>query len=149
MMIRSIHNLREVGRRCEEGEPLDQELSYWLSEGIRAFLDRESSCLEHAFGLQVGRGGVPWWKEEAICVRDRALRALVEGYPSDMSVTAKARLLNNLSLRYAASAWRYDRTKEHMPDWYRGTHREKLWIAFNSGAAMPISERQLRSVIMA
>ncbi len=34
-----------------------------------------------------------------------------------------------------------------MPPRYSDTQNEYLWRAFKSGAAMPISERQLRSIL--
>jgi hypothetical protein len=34
-----------------------------------------------------------------------------------------------------------------MPERYAGTQNEYLWRAFKSGAAMPISERQLRNIL--
>jgi hypothetical protein len=54
-----------------------------------------------------------------------------------------------LSARYAASAWRFDRAQESMPPHYAGTAHEWLWLAFTSGAPMPIGERQLRNILPA
>ena len=34
-----------------------------------------------------------------------------------------------------------------MPPRYRGTQKECLWRAFKAGAAMPLSERQLRNIL--
>jgi hypothetical protein len=34
-----------------------------------------------------------------------------------------------------------------VPDAYAGTPREYLWRAFSSGAAMPLSERQVRNIV--
>jgi hypothetical protein len=34
-----------------------------------------------------------------------------------------------------------------MPVDYAGTAHEQLWLAFKSGAAMPLGERQLRTIL--
>jgi hypothetical protein len=46
-----------------------------------------------------------------------------------------------------ASAWRIDRNYEDMPPAYAGTPKEFLWQAFQSGAPMPLGERQLRNIV--
>ncbi len=51
------------------------------------------------------------------------------------------------AVRYAASAWRFDRERDAMPERYKGTQTECLWRAFKSGATMPIGVRQLRNIL--
>jgi hypothetical protein len=52
-----------------------------------------------------------------------------------------------MSERFAAANWTADRGEYGMPDRYRGTPKEYLWLAFKSGAAMPLGERRLRSIL--
>jgi len=49
--------------------------------------------------------------------------------------------------RYGGSAWRLDREHAAMPADYAGTPHAHLWRAFKSGAAMPLGERQLRTIL--
>lgn len=51
------------------------------------------------------------------------------------------------AVRYAASAWRFERAIEQMPERYAGTTSEFPWRAFKAGAPMPIGERQLRNIL--
>jgi hypothetical protein len=147
-MLSSIHNLREITRRCLAGEQLDDELSCWLGASLLEFLERRSPTVDKAFGLEFPRGGIPWWMEEAIRKRDAALRKLAERYLADRCLSARSRQVRILSCRYEASAWRQDRDRRDMPRRYVGTPNEYLWRAFKSGAAMPLGERQLRSILM-
>ncbi len=64
-----------------------------------------------------------------------------------LPVAAQARSIRSLALRYAASAWPRERNCEMLPAASEGTFREWLWIAFKSGAPMPLGERQLRHVL--
>lgn len=146
-MLTEIRNLQEVARQCLAGENLDPELSNWLGESLRDFLERRAETIEDALGLCAPRGGVPWWMEAAIRERDAALRELAARFFADQSVSAQARLIRQRALRYAASSWRFDRDRGEMPEHYRGSMNAWLWRAFKSGAAMPIGERQLRTVL--
>ena len=76
-----------------------------------------------------------------------ALRELVERFHGTRSVSGQAQEVRRRALRYAASAWRFDRDRDAMPPRYDGTQKEYLWRAFKAGAAMPLSERQLRSIL--
>lgn len=147
-MLSSIHNLREIARQCLTGEQLDDELSRWLGASILEFLERRSPTIDKALGLEFPRGGIPWWMEEAIRKRNTALRQLAERYLADRGISERSRQIQILSCRYAASAWRHDRDCDEMPQCYAGTPNEHLWQAFQSGAAMPLSERQLRNILM-
>ena len=146
-MLSSIQNLREITRLCHAGEPLDQDLSRWLGNSLQDFLDHRCRSIDDALGLRFPQGGIPWWREEAIRARDAALRQLVARYFAALNTSARAREVFRLSIRYAGSAWRYDREREMMPHHYAGTGHEYLWRAFQSGAAMPIGERQLRTIL--
>jgi len=146
-MITTIESLREISRRCQAAEPLDEELARWLGEALERFLAHSCRTIDEAFGLCFPQGGVPWWLEEAIRQRDAALRALAEQLDPALSTTARAREVRALATRYAASAWLRDRGQDEMPPAYVGTPKEHLWRAFRSGAAMPLGERQLRSIL--
>ncbi len=145
-MLMEIDKLRRIADCCLSGKVLDRELSSWLGRSLEAYLAREVSSLEAALGLRFAKGGIPWWMEERIRRRDKALRDLAHRYFSSVSVTERAREIHRLALRYAASAWRFDSQAENMPASYRDTVKEWLWQAFKSGASMPLSERQLRNI---
>jgi hypothetical protein len=66
---------------------------------------------------------------------------------ADLSISAQAGRIHQLSSRYAASAWRFDRERTEVPASYRGTPHEMLWLAFKSGATMPLCKRQLRTIL--
>ncbi len=146
-MLTAIENLREISRRCVSGEPLGRELSRWLGTSLESFLEHRCRSVDDALGLRFPQGGVPWWREEAIRGRDATLRGLAARFCAESSTSAQARLIHTLMVRYAATAWRYDRDREAMPERYAGGPHGDLWRAFKSGAAMPIGERQLRNIL--
>ena len=146
-MLAEINNLREVARRCLAGQPLDKDLSEWLGTSLQEFLNRGSTTIEEALGLRAPRGGVPWWMEDAIRIRDSALRDLARHFHAERSVSGQAKEIHRRALLYAASTWRFDRECAEMPTHYAGTLRGYLWRAFKSGAAMPLGERQLRNIL--
>ena len=146
-MLAAINKLREIRERCREGEPLDLSVSCWLAERLDRYLDHECTSVDDALGLRQPRGGMPWWLVEAVYERNAALSGLAELIAADCSPSAQAREVRRLTLRYGASAWRHDRDREAMPGSYRGTAREYLWIAFKSGAPIPLGERQLRKIL--
>jgi len=146
-MLHRIRKLQEISDQCRCGGSLTRDNAAWLADHLERFLRHQCPSLEDAFGLHAPRGGVPWWRDQAIRERDEALRHLAVRFFSDLSVTAQARAIEQLSLRYAASRWRFDRDADEMPEYYRRTPKECLWRAFKSGATMPIGERHLRSII--
>jgi hypothetical protein len=146
-MYATIDKLREISRRCLADEPLSDEQLRWLGQSLTDFLSHRTRSVDEALGLRFARGGVPWWLEEAMRKRDGALRELAEMHCPDLSVTAQARRIHELGTRYERTAWRSDRAQDWMPPAYVGTADELMWRAFNSGAPMPISERQLRHVL--
>lgn len=146
-IFESIDNLREIMGRCFDGEPLDGDLADWLGDAIDGYLTQQFRSLEEAFGLIFPRGGIPWWREEAIRKRDRALRYFAETFLDELALGPQAQEIWTTATRYAASAWRFDDDNDDMPDQYAGTPKECLWLAFKSGAPMPIGERQLRNIL--
>lgn len=143
----SIDNLREIMGRCLVGEPLDVDLANWLGGALEGYLTRQFRTLEEALGLIFPRGGIPWWREEAMRKRDAALRYLADTFLGDLATGTQAHNIWTGAIRYAASAWRFDREVDEMPERYAGTPKECLWRAFKSGAPMPIGERQLRNIL--
>jgi hypothetical protein len=146
-MLSTVQNLREIARRCQAGEPLPAGLSSWLGQSLDQFLSHRRGSTDEAFGLRRARGGVPWWMEEAMHRRDGALRELARRFYPTISVAARAREIHKLAVRYASSAWLRERNIEALPPGSEGTRRQWLWLAFKSGALMPIGERQLRHLL--
>ena len=147
-MLGAIQYLGEIAQRCLKGQPLDEETARWLGRLLDDFLARGSRAFEEAQGLVQGRGGVPWWLEFAIRRRDAALRELARRFLGDLHLSAQAKSIRTLAIRYAASTWHTDKDLHEVPAPYIGTPQEWLWYAFHSGARMPTGERQLRSVLL-
>ena len=147
-MLNSIDNLRQIKQRCIAGEPLDMNQAQWLGTALSRFLDHRCTSMDDALGLRFAQGGMPWWRAEANRERDAALRDVAETYMAGQSKSAQAKQIARMSLRYAASAWRLDRVSEDMPSHYEDTIKQPLWLAFKSGATMPIGERQLRNILV-
>ena len=148
-MLETIDRLRQIKQRCLSCEPLSNDLSRWIGSALQDFLEQRSNSVDAALGLRFPQGGVPWWREEAIRVRDGVLRSLARDFLAELTRSAQAKQIATLSVRYAASAWRHDREHCDMPERYRGKVKEYLWLAFTSGATMPIGERQLRNILEA
>jgi len=146
-MPTTIDRLRDVSSHCRRGAPLPPDLAGWLAAGIERFLGREAKDLDGALGLIQAQGGIPWWREDAIRRRDLALRDLWRAACPQAGVTARARRIAEMLKRYGGSAWRLDREHAAMPADYAGTPHAHLWRAFKSGAAMPLGERQLRTIL--
>jgi hypothetical protein len=146
-MLAEITYLREVAQKCRSGAALEPKLASWLGSCLENYLNHRARDMDDAFSLRNGRGGVPWWMEEALHKRDAALRKLSESHFIGLSPTACARKIRESSERYAASSWRFDQKRPEMPKAYKGTPKQYLWKAFQSGAPMPIGERQLRAIL--
>ncbi len=65
-MLHEIDSLREIARRCLAGQPLEDHHSRWLGRSLDKFLNQSCRSIEEAFGLHMPKGGIPWWREEAI-----------------------------------------------------------------------------------
>jgi len=146
-MVDAIKQLREIAKRCARGQPLHEDLSRWLAQSLERFLDHQVQSIEEALGIQAMRGGVPWWREEAIRQRDALLRLLALRHFADLSLTQKSREICRLARRYAETAWRFDRDLPAMPDRYRHKPQELLFQAFRLAAPMPVCERHLRTIL--
>ena len=146
-MLHAIDNMRIVAELCQSRQPLPEPLAAWLGDSLQAFLESRTPSLNDAFGIRNARGGIPWRTEVCMRHRDSALRSLALAFLGDLTVTRQADRIHQLSCRYAASAWRFDRERTEMPSHYRGTVQEYLWLAFKSGATMPLCTRQLRTIL--
>ncbi len=146
-MLMTIERLREISAQCLSGGTLDAGHARWLGERLADFLACRHRSIEEAFGLRFAQGGIPWWKEERIRRRDACLRSLAATYPGDMPLGAMVRDIHKISVRYGASAWRFERRRAEMPAAHAGTARAYLWQAFKTGAPMPLGERQLRNIL--
>ena len=146
-MLQEINHLREIAEHCRRGNSLDPKLANWLGSCLDEFLSRRAAHMDEAFGIRAARGGVSWRMEQALRTRDSALRTLARQLDPSLSWRARARRISQLSARYAASAWHLDKMRSEMPALYAGTYKEQLWIAFQSGAPMPIGERRLSELI--
>ena len=146
-MLATIELLESISARCLAGQQLEEGQRHWLGRVLAEYLAHRCPTIEDAMRLRGDRGGIPWWREQANRKRDAALRELAARHFARLSVTAQAREIHTLSLRYAASAWLFDRERAAMPPHYAGTAKEWLWRAFAARAPMPIGERQLRHIL--
>src|SRR5262245_34962972 len=146
-MLATIARLHEISERCLSGNALSGEQALWLGEALSRFVKRQSATIEEALGIQGCRGGVSWRMALAIQRRNCALIELAKRHFSGLSTTAQGRGVSGLCVRYAASAWRFDRQRPSMPSFYAGMPQEWLWHAFSAGSPMPIGERQIRSIL--
>jgi hypothetical protein len=140
--------LHGISQRCLAGETLTPDDMDWLGRKLAAFLEHRYATLEDAMGLRAGRGGVPWWRERAIRRRNVALRELAGRFYAGQCVSAQARAIFSLAIRYGATRWRHDRRLMAPPLPYSRAPHALLWQAFASGAPMPIGERRLRSILL-
>jgi hypothetical protein len=143
----AIDNMRTVAQLCRTGERLPDDLANWLAASLQSFLNHQAGSLNDAFGLRNARGGVPWRMEASMRVRDRVLRELSAAHFGHLSLSARAGRIHELSARYAAASWRFDRERDAMPAGYAGTPLAFLWLAFKSGAVMPLGRRQLQKIL--
>jgi hypothetical protein len=146
-MYHAICRLRTLRAVLREEAALDDQTAEWAWTGLSRFLDRRSATLDEAFELKAPPGGVPWWREEAIRERDEALRAIATIECAAASASQRARRVDALVRRYALGSWPVDAAAGVMPEGYRGSAREHLWRAFQSGAPLPLGDRQMRTIL--
>jgi hypothetical protein len=146
-MLPVIKNLKTILEKCASGQSLSLEEAAWLACALQAYFERRCRTLDEAFGLFWPKGGVPWWLADAIGMRNRTLVELADRFYADLPTSARAKQIAQIALRYAAANWPIDREKPEMPEYYSDSPRQYLWLAFKSGAAMPLCERQLRNIL--
>ncbi len=123
----------------------------WLARGLCEYLDgaERGLSLDLALDLSPAPGQANWWTAEGIEARDAALREMAARFWPERKVASQAYEIHRAALRYAASSWRFDHERADMPGHYRGNKSEYLWLAFASGATMPLSKRQLQTILAA
>ena len=146
-MLASIESLHTIHECCVSNRPLSPDLREWLASSLGRYLEHDCDSLNEAFGLVHMHGGVPWWRERGIRIRDTALRKLAREFYSDQTAYGRAKAVFALSQRYCTTSWSRDRHLDEMPARYRDTPKEYLWRAFRSEAKMPLSERRLRTLL--
>ena len=146
-MLGNIETLHAIHNRCMGDLPLTPDLRNWLADSLGRYLGHDCDNLNEAFGVIQSHGGVPWWRERAIRLRDAALRELSHETYGTISVYSRAKAIAEISKRYQTTCWPRDRQLSEMPERYRGTPKEHLWRAFKSDAKMPVSERRLRTLL--
>ena len=147
--LTAIARLRRLAAALEVGEQPDLGDGAWLAERLARYLDgaERGLTVETALDLAPMPGQASWWTEEATQARDDALRQMAARFWPERRVAGQAYEIHRAALRYVASAWRFDRGRADMPERYVGTAAEWLWQAFASGATMPLSKRQLQSIL--
>ena len=143
----SVEHLRQLAVTLQDGG----ESERWLARCLQQFFDRaeRGSSIEEALDLSPAPGGQTWIEEEYRGQRDAVFRAMAQHFWPEHRPGGQAREIERRSLRYAGSAWRFDRESANMPEHYRGSELEYLWRAFKAGAPMPIKQRQLETILTA
>ncbi len=143
--LTAVEKLRRLVPVLEAG---DAE-ARWLAECLCNYFDGAERGLtaDMALDLSPMPGAAAWWTAEAIEARDAALRDLATLFWPGRKVASQAFQIARLASRYATAAWRFDRDRPEMPARYVGTEAEHLWMAFKSGATMPLGKRQLQAVL--
>ncbi|MFG7490510.1 hypothetical protein [Methylorubrum rhodesianum] len=121
-----------------------------LAARLRLYFEsaEEGITLDDCFGLRVCRGGSPWWRLETIGRRDAAVRLLARRHHNGRPVARQAAEIRAGLLRYAATAWRFDRLKAEVPFSYLGTERQIQFDILRTHEII-LSERQLQRILSA
>ncbi|WP_232628888.1 hypothetical protein [Methylobacterium sp. Leaf118] len=137
--------LRRVADRRETDEDRVE-----IAARLQLYLEtaEKGLTLDDCFGLSVCPGGSPWWRREATGRRDAALRLLARRHHGGRPVARQAAEIRAGLLRYAATAWRFDRTKSEPPSNYLGTEREIQFDILRVHEII-LSERQLQRILSA
>lgn len=146
-MRNPIQALNQLLKACAENQPIPDELRCWLARSLEGFLQNDCKTLNEAFGICQDHGGIPWWKERAIRLRDEALREMARIHFPEGTVTTRAKAIAQQSERYATTNWPRDRVLDDMPSGYADRPLHYIWLAFKSGAKMPVSQRHLRTLL--
>ena len=138
----AVENMKLLVRYRDANEPLPPDLIFWLSDAFQAYLEGRCASLNDAFALKRHARAYA-----QLVTRNEALRALAGVHFSSYRLSRQATRISELSRRYGTGRWRHDQHFKAMPQAYRGTVDECLWLAFKSGAAMPLGPRQLRTIL--
>ena len=129
---------------------IDTHPDCWAADCFRKYLQgaHEGVSLEQAFGLTVGPGGMPWWREESLKARDDAIRKLADQHFGNLDLNGQANALLETIRRYRGSRWRFDRLKDRMPESYAGTRSELLYETLRRGGGdLPGSKKHLLQIL--
>ena len=86
--------------------------SDWLAHRLADYLNqRGATTLENTFGLKPGRGEAPWWKQEAMAARDKAIKRVAQPL-SGRPVAEQARQVLAAAERYRQGRWCFDQERE-------------------------------------
>jgi hypothetical protein len=146
-MLSTIQSLRMAAEKFALGQLPDPNLLRWLAASLQAYVDHRAASLEEAMGIRRCKGGMPWWKEEAVRARNEALRQACRLIACHDPLAEQVRKVQRAIARYGAGRWRFDRELASMPEPYRGKVEEWLWLAWRSGAPLPLCVRQLRNIL--
>jgi hypothetical protein len=146
-MLGTIQSLRLAAEKFAAGQLPDPRLLHWLAASLQAYVDHRAPSLEEAMGIRRCKGGMPWWKEEAVRARNHALREICRMVAHDEPLAEQVRKVGHAINRYGVGRWRFDRHLEAIPQTYLGRVEEWLWHAYRSGAPLPLGVRQLRTIL--
>ena len=126
--LQAIARLRRLVTALEGGD----DDARWLASRLQQYLGgaERGLTLDMALELSPMPGTNAWWTDDAIESRDAALQELATRFWPSRKVAGQAFEIHRAALRYAASAWRFDRVRADMPAHYAGTVKERLWAAF-------------------
>lgn len=142
-MTAAIEQLRELARRAEAGEPLN-DLGPWLADALHLYLDQasEGMTLEAAFGIELPPARL------RLAQRDEEIRALADRHFGHFELGRAAEAIARDASRYMAGRWPLDRNHADVPTGYEGTKKEGFWRALKaSGGVFPTSGRQVRRIL--
>ena len=150
MDIQPIDQLRQLLVMAEGGKL--GELGDWLAPRLNHYLTgaSEGVSLEQVLDLAVSPGQAPWWREEAQRARDNAIRELADQHFGNLDLNSQADEILQTIRRYRRGRWRFDQSRECIPEYYVGTPSGLLYEAFRSGDGdVPESKRHLLRILSA
>ena len=106
--LQAIAKLREFVAELHEHESTSDWLAHRLADYPN---ERGATTLENTFGLKPGRGEAPWWKQEAMAARDKAIKRFAQPL-SGRPVAEQARQVLAAAERYRQGRWCFDQERE-------------------------------------
>ncbi len=129
---------------------IDAHPDSWVADCFRNYLQGAHTgvSLEQAFGLTVGPGGNPWWREAARKARDDAIRRLADRHFGNLDLNGQADAILTAIRRYRGGCWHHDRSGDRMPESYAGTRSELLYETLRRGGGIvPESKKHLLRIL--
>ena len=141
--LRAAERLRHAADVLRRQNDAD---AHAVADGINAYLTGDASSLDDALGLRPEPGQRKAPTLARIAERDELLqRAAAEFYPGKR-VSEQARALHRAITRYAASAWRHERSHIACPAHRAGTVQGVAWEILTLDEDPP-GARQLRRIL--